>query len=79
MTSKQLKVWRERMHLKQVEAAKALGVAYSTYRQWEDGRIKPHKLLRLATLGYAYSSGVPLVPYAPYTADGQAQDRAGAS
>ncbi len=38
MTPKQLKRAREKLHLGPVEMARAMGVSYETYRQWESGR-----------------------------------------
>ncbi len=38
MTPRQLKQAREKLHLGPVEMARAMGVSYETYRQWESGR-----------------------------------------
>ena len=49
MTSTELKLWRSRLGLKEVEAARALDVPAQTYRNWEDGRTKsvPRPVRRL--------------------------------
>lgn len=38
MTADELKAWRVRLGLREVQAAKALGVPVQSYRNWEDGR-----------------------------------------
>ena len=40
MTAGDLKAWRTRLGLKEVDAARALDVPAQTYRNWEDGRTK---------------------------------------
>lgn len=49
MTGADLKIWRERLGLKEVDAARALDVPAQTYRNWEDGRTKrvPRPVIRL--------------------------------
>lgn len=38
MNAKNLRAWRDRHGLKEVDAARALGVPAQSYRNWEDGR-----------------------------------------
>lgn len=38
MTADELKAWRERLHLTQREAAKALGISLSNYQLYERGQ-----------------------------------------
>ena len=44
-----LKAWRQRLGLREVDAARALDVPAQTYRNWEDGRTKtvPRPVIRL--------------------------------
>jgi DNA-binding transcriptional regulator YiaG len=38
VTASDLKAWRERLGLKEVQAAAAMDVPAQSYRNWEDGR-----------------------------------------
>jgi transcriptional regulator with XRE-family HTH domain len=60
MTSEDLRAWQERMGISALEAARRLGVAPATYRDWVHGKsrttgkpVRPSKLVAIACAALA--------------------------
>ena len=62
MTASELKAWRVRLGLREVEAARTLGVPAQSYRNWEDGR---RAVPPLAVTLIRYIDRFGIMPLAP--------------